>query len=852
MKRKMRILALVLAAAVLLCSCGRAEPEKKSEDKEPRITYAVPLSYQAPTVPLENWQGAKWIWADADTGVNTHGEFRRTFVLETLPESALVQIACDNKYWMRVNGHSVTVEGGLNRGPNEYDTYYDLLDIAHYLTEGENVLEILAWYWGETSHMTHYITSGTPGLIVSTDFGVQTGDGQWLARVHPAYKTGGELPNMYLGEYCEVYDARLESDEGWQPAIPAAEEAEAGSVPWGNLILRPTPQHRDFGLTEVPVEEAEVTAEEGKTVYRLTLPYNMQVFPYIAFGADTPAGTEVVMYTETVDNSKLTSTYITRDGEQTFESKLWMNGDCLYFALPEGAQVEMLGYRQTGYGIDTGTDTLYLGSFNSVLQKEDATIAQFTGGHSWSKEEADADNNFYDELWQKAADTLYVSLRDSYMDCPDRERGQYIGDVLNELEEAFYCLGPSANAITAKAIRQLCAGQEVYEYKGETYFSMSSLEPFPSTHEIQVQALGTAVAAYKYWLYTGDATLPADTWQALYNYLTNFTFMTSGEYAGTIRVRQDKELMQTHMMQNGSLGSWSDWGDNQDIRIAFTCWWYMSAKAVRQLAAAEGVQATQDQLLWLDAGMKQVEDNFEKFWNEELRAYATKWDSRWYNKLALEDRTHLVDDRVNALAVVSGLAKEEHYGDIRNIFMGTDTTPAYRNASIYMERYVIEALYTMGCAEDAMVRLAQRHMDIVNDATSSTLPELWVYSAGMSSTKNHGWSGGGLIALSRFASGIEPTDVGYASYRIKPQMGNFAEIATLVPAQIGDIGLKLSKTTEGGLVMEVTLPQGNCEVWVPTKENQTVTPSGGSLLPTQDGYTVYLVETPGTYIFTVQ
>lgn len=313
MKHRIRILALALAAAVLLSACGTAQTDtEKTEEKEERITYAVPLSYQAPSVPLESWQGAKWIWVDADTEVNTHGEFRRTFLLDTLPESALVQIACDNKYWMRVNGQSVTVEGGLNRGPNEYDTYYDLLDIAPYLVEGENVLEILVWYWGETSVMTHYITSGAPGLIVSTDFGVQTGDGQWLARVHPAYETGGEHPNMYLGEYCEVYDARLENDEGWDTAVLAADEAEAGSAPWGNLILRPIPQHKDFGLTEVPLDMAEITEEEGKTVYKLTLPYNMQVFPYIALGADTLAGTEICMYTETVDKSQLTATYMQR------------------------------------------------------------------------------------------------------------------------------------------------------------------------------------------------------------------------------------------------------------------------------------------------------------------------------------------------------------------------------------------------------------------------------------------------------------------------------------------------------------------------------------------------------------
>ena len=47
----------------------------------------------------------------------------------------------------------------------------------------------------------------------------------------------------------------------------------------------------------------------------------------------------------------------------------------------------------------------------------------------------------------------------------------------------------------------------------------------------------------------------------------------------------------------------------------------------------------------------------------------------------MENGTHLVDERVNALAVVFGLVPENRYNAMRNLFMGTETTPAYENAS---------------------------------------------------------------------------------------------------------------------------------------------------------------------------
>lgn len=860
-KRAIKAVSLLLALTMMLVGCGDASEEPQNtqpEESVSKFTGAVTIEYSAPADPIEEWNEAEWIWLDAETGNNTWAEFKKEFTLDTVQDSVKIKIACDNKYWIMVNGASVTVEGGLNRGPNEYDTYYDVLEIAPYLNEGENTIHILCWYWGNTGNMTHYITAGKPGLLVSSDLVIDgecliSKAGEWMGRLSPAYKMGGENPNQCLGEYNVIYDAREENDDGWSPAVKAGDAAYAGAQPWGNLIERPIPQFMDYGLVKENPAAAEVSlSEDGGTIYQLKLPYNMQIMPYIELGESTEAGRTITMYTETRNRSSLYAEYTTKEGTQEYESKGWINGDYLFFVIPEGVEILSIGYRQSGYAIEAGEETRYLGSFDSVLSEADSS---FSGGHTWTEDRVSADNNFYDELWQKSADTLYVCMRDTFMDCPDRERGQYIGDVLNEIEESLYALGPSVNALSAKAIRQICAGQEAYEYEGRTYYSMSSLEPFPSTHEIQAQELCTAVAAELYYTYTGDTSLVVDCWQPLYNYLTNFNFMTGGDYAGTIRVRNDKELMQSFMVKNGSLGGWTDWGKNQDSRISLNAWWYMSAKAVRSMADVPGSGATQEQIEWLDTNMQKVEENFEKFWNPDLKAYATRFDSHWYKREEYADGTHLVDDRANALAVVSGLADPSHYEDIRNVFMGTEGTLAYENASIYMEKYVIQALYKMGYAEDAMTRLHDRYLEIANDKDSSTLPEFWNVSS-MESTKNHGWSGGGLIALSHYAAGIEPTSPGYESFRICPQLGTFQRISATVPSEIGIIS-EVAERTDSGIVMTVNIPAGNAEIWVPIEEGQTVTVNAeaqemGQKTAYGATYVVFSVTQPGEYIFSAK
>ena len=83
-----------------------------------------------------------------------------------------------------------------------------------------------------------------------------------------------------------------------------------------------------------------------------------------------------------------------------------MNGHYVQYELPEGVEVLDVKYRETGYG------TSFAGSFF-------------------------CDDPMLTRLWDKSQRTLYITMRDTYMDCPDRERAQWWGDVVNELGEAL-------------------------------------------------------------------------------------------------------------------------------------------------------------------------------------------------------------------------------------------------------------------------------------------------------------------------------------------------------------------------------------------------------------------------------
>lgn len=877
-KRLKTIIGAAMACcltAMSLAACTGKNNDNTVDDVPPSGPPVVepPTDVYDPD-EYKDWGDAHWIWSDdkTQTGrVNLWSDFRRDFTLGTVPSAANVKIACDSKYRLFVNGQCVVFDGGVTRSFSD-STYYDKLDIAEYLQTGDNNICVLAWYWGTTSQMAHYVTSGKAGMILSSDIfsdgvAVSSGDGLWYGRNDGAFTQGGNPITNWRGDFNVTYDAQKEVDwtansfdpaqNGWNKVVRAgksdADLGRPGDPRWGKLIERPIPMTKDYGLTELPLEKAETGSTVAGKQYTFKLPYNMQISPYIVLGSQTAAGKTVSAQTETANNSNSRMTYITKAGAQRYVEKTWMNGDSLTFTVPDGVSIESLGYRQTGYNVSAGESTPFAGWFDSTLSASWEAAAQFNGGHGWDEASVSAENNFYDELWKKAMYTLYVSMREGYMDCPDRERGAYIGDAYNEIEEAFYVFGNDANKLSAKVIRDVCSTQTSFEKNGRTYYTMNCVVPSRVVYDIPMQELSAAVSAWNYYLYTGDKTLAVDCTKALYNYLTNYTFEESGDYAGTLKSRSLADMSPKN--QNWVTNHlWTDWGNNQDVRVNTNCWWYMAATAVKNLAGVDGVRLTQAELAWLDEGLARVKRNFEKFWNAELKAYATEYDqTHWHSVKPAQDNSHLVDDRVNALAVVSGLADPAHYADIRNVFMGTDTTPAYQNASIFNEKLVLQAMYIMGYDSDAMVRMAKRFMTTVNDKTSSTLPEQFPgedlnLAEG---TKNHGWSGGALTALSMYAVGVQPTSPGYATWRIRPQLGAFEKVSACVPANIGNILLEASASE-----ITVTAPAGGGEVWVPIREGAAVSaPDGASFkenaVSNGKEYAVYALTSSGTYTFTI-
>ena len=697
----------------------------------------------------QGWKG-KWIsFENAQSEPNTWLIFRKNVQLENVPKSLTANIAVDSKYWLWINDRLVVFEGGLKRGPARNATYYDEVEIAPYLTQGNNTIAILVWYFGKNGFS--HVNSGLAGLwFEAIAPGIEIiSDNTWRGMIYSAYQhTEAPRPNYRLPESNIRFDARREVIDWNRKSFEGRMNQsliinDIRDVPIGRLVKRPMPLFKDYGLSEYVTVRKN---GKGDTLF-CRLPYNCHITPYLKVKAK--AGQMIKMQTDNYlggGSPNVRAEYITRDGEQEYESFGWMNGNEVWYVIPEGVEVVAVKYRETGYNAEFVTPFL-------------------------------CDDPFFNELWKRSARTLYVTMRDSYMDCPDRERAQWWGDQVNELGEAFYALTPPSHQLALKGIHELMNWQRA----DGVIFS-----PTPAgnwNRELPLQMLASVgwYGFYTQYFYSADSSFVPVIYDRLRKYLHEVWKV------------DDKGLA----INRAGEWDWGDWGQNVDIGVLTNCWYYLALKAEREFALQLGKKADAEMIQGM---MLNMENNF---------------DARFWTGLAYRspDYKGENDDRAQAMAVVSGLALKAKYPALLKVLKKE------YHASPYMEKYVLEALFLMNEANFALERMKNRYEKMMSYTAYTTLFEGWgIGPEGFGGgTINHAWSGGPLTMLSQKVCGIEPTSPGFRTFRIAPQLGTLKEASATIASVNGTIQVSISvkgrkmtvkASVPEGVTAEIIFPKG--------------------------------------------
>lgn len=405
---------------------------------------------------------------------------------------------------------------------------------------------------------------------------------------------------------------------------------------------------------------------------------------------------------------------------------------------------------------ETGYDTDFEGSFIC----NDSTINRF---------------------WDKAMRTLYVNMRDNYFDCPDRERAQWWGDVTILIGQSFYQLSPQANALIRKAIIELVNWQKP---DGSLY------APIPSENwskELPAQSLAS-ISPYGftyYYLHTGDTATMKHVYRPVKRYLSLWELDADGLTA-----------------ERKGGWAWGDWGTNTDMRLILASWHYLALKSAIQLAELNGEQ--QD-IAGYKTKMDSIASAFNKCWN----GYA-------YRHPSYHGET---DDRVQAMAVLTGIADSSKYDKIYDLFLTQE------HASPYMEKYVLEALMKMGHGDYAIKRFKKRFGEMIADTAHSTLFEGWQEGGYGGGSTNHAWSGGMLTVIAENVCGVRPLSPGWRDFIVSPNP-LLSECAIEIPTVAGKIEEKF-KDTDKTFILSLRVPDGTkATIELPGKDYKEVKLNG--------------------------
>ena len=342
------------------------------------------------------------------------------------------------------------------------------------------------------------------------------------------------------------------------------------------------------------------------------------------------------------------------------------------------------------------------------------------------------DNELFNRLIEKSIRTLYVCMRNNFMDCPDRERGQWIGDVSVQAPQVFFVCDVEGAKLLKKSILDF-----IQLRKGDV---LVGNVPGHHSGELPGQsliALSDVGLLGEYYRYTLDEEVLELALEPAVNYLKLWDL-------------DDRGLLVPRK------GNWY-WFDhlwNVDAAVLENCSYVAAARFALKMAEITGRHEFDDFLKErVDSICAGIEAHF--------------WKGKYY---ASGD---FVDDRANALTVLAGVCPAERFPQIRTILLSVF------NATTYMERFVLKALCEMGYIKDAYNRMMSRYYNLAVNENSTLWEDFYILG-----TRNHAWSGGPLEIAFRYFLGLKTEDA-FNTYTIDPVPGIFEEITCSFGMQDG-------------------------------------------------------------------
>jgi alpha-L-rhamnosidase len=740
---------------------------------------------------LEKEWAASWI-TYPDGSLKDYGvfHFRNNFDLSQKPSSFVVHVSADNRYRLFVNG--VAIGFGPARGDIGHWNY-ESYDLAPHLKEGKNTLAAIVWNMGsqqplaQQSIQTAFIVQGNS----ADESVINTGEGSWKCFKNAAYFPISVSYNTVKGYYaagaCDSvagknypwgWEQMNYNDRNWLPAkVLGKGEPSYLRFGYGNY----------FGLTPRTIPMLEEQKERFSKVVRsssntvtgsfleggtpLVIPKKSKTSILIDKGALTVGYPELfvsggsgstikVIYAEALfdkDNKK---------GHRDSVNNKIIKGYYDVF-MPDGKSDRVFRplwtrtFRYVQLDIETAAQPLTIKDYNNI----------FTAYPFKENAKFESNDSTLRRIWNVGWRTARLCAAETYYDCPYYEQLQYIGDTRIQSLISLYASGDDKlmkNAILQFDQSKISDGITMSRY------------PTGQGQIIPPFSLIWVSMVNDYNMHRTDTAFVKQLLPGVESVL------------GWFESKLDRS---TGMLGKLPWWNFADWSKEFKRGVPPGAETGSSALITLQYANALD-DAT---ALFYYSGKKSEAKRFADMSELIKKAvYKHCFDSK-SGLIADTPEKKSFSQHVNLFGILTDAVPAKNQKEVMQKVLADKSLT---QCSIYFKFYLIKALKKAG--------LAEQYLELLDPWKKMLNEGLTTFAETDVDTRSdcHAWSASPNYDFLATICGIQPQAPGFSRVEIEPALGKLEEVTATMPHPLGNIELSLKKTPKGGLIGEVTLPEG--------------------------------------------
>lgn len=659
--------------------------------------------------------------------LNRHTLFRKQFCVEEEIEEAYLNISGDDYYKCYINGHFV----GQGPAPSYHFAYnYNQFKINEFLQQGDNLIAVHVYYQGEINRVWNsgdYRQGLIADLVINDKLAIAT-DSSWKYSVSKAYTSLGLTG--YKTQYLEQVDGRL-----WDPLWNTLNYDDSS---WEEAMVNLNDDHQiiEEGTKSLQVYNRTCEKFEKLDDGHYFIDFGQELTGQFTCRLKGKSGEEVEVRCgeELLDGSA---------NEVRYKMRCNCDYQDLWILSGEEEDLEFFDYKAFRYVEVIGPKSLeIIGDFK-------ATVRHYPFDDDLYKFESS--NTMINQIVNVCKNGVKYGTQEVFVDCPTREKGQYLGDFTITGHSHIYLSGSCD--MYRKTLRDFANSSLICP-------GLMAVAPGNYMQEIGDFSLQWPLQIYQYYMQTGDKDLLVELYETmvgLEQYFKNYE-------------REDGLLV--NVTEKWNLVDWPDnLRDDYDFELSKPigegCHNVINAHYYGMKLYAEKIREI--------IGLKPHHD---------LGSFVKTFDNVFYN-----DKTSLfIDCEGSSHSAAHSNALPMFYG----MFLHEDKQVAIdllknkvQHCGVYMSYFVLKALCMEG-EYDAVFKLIESLWSTMVNEGATTCYEAWGKDQKFNTSLCHPWASAPISILVEDIMGLKPKMPGWEEVSFKPNIPeNLEYLNAQIPIKTG-------------------------------------------------------------------